>query len=183
MHGCSLWLNHLLQNEILIECTTAFVNWIHLLNNEILIEIHDCRCEWIHLLQNEILIEMHGCTCEWIHLLQNEILIEMHDCSCEWIHGFTYYRTRLWYRNCTTERDFVNDCIELTTERDFDRNEMHLLLHDCEWIHLLQDEILIEMHDCSCEWIHLLQNEILDWNARLQLWMNSLNSYYRTRFW
>ena len=43
------------------------------------------------------------------------------------------------------------------------QNEILIEMHDCscEWIHLLQNEILIEMHDCSCEWIHLLQNEIL----------------------
>ena len=46
----------------------------------------------------------------------------------------------------------------------------------CEWIHLLQNEILIEMHDCSCEWIHLLQNEIL---IEMHDWIDSLTTEAR----
>ena len=49
------------------------------------------------------------------------------------------------------------------------QNEIMIEMHDCrcEWIHLLQNEILIEMHDCSCEWIHLITERDSDRNARL----------------
>ena len=45
-----------------------------------------------------------------------------------------------------------------TNARDSDSREWIHLLDSVRLIHLLQNEILIEMHNCTCEWIHLLQN-------------------------
>ena len=153
--------------------------------------MHDCSCEWIHLLQNEILIEMqrlqlwmNSLTTErdfdrnarlqlWMDSLTTERDSDRNDCSCEWQNETDWNaRLQLWMDS-------------LTTERDSDRNARLQIVNGFTYyrtrIEMIQNEILIEMHDCSCEWIHLLQNEISDRNARLQLWMDSLT--YRTRFW